>query len=177
MLFIAAVAVCFYLYAMTSHRAALKSDDERWITQWDQLHITTVRSDYQPYTVAEMNELWQTQLLDRYGYSEEFVGMMQKIDQVYPQDAYLSKMLELGRPFIDFSDYETALTEQRRWLYATRLYWDVMNTKQRCDYLLNRGLPCDATWDMLEDSILKNDVVNSLNFWRSKEIDPYYIPE
>ena len=173
MLFIAAVAVCFYLYAMPSHRAALKSDDERWITQWDQLDITSVRRDYQPYTVAEMHKLWQTQLFEKYGYSEEFVGMMQKIDKVYPQDTYLSKMLELGRPFIDFSDYETALTEQRRWLYSKRLYWDVMNTEQRCDYLLNRGLPCDATWEMLEDSILKTDVVNSINFWRSKEIDPY----
>ena len=170
-----AAAVCFYLYVMPSHRAALKSDDERWIRQWDQLDINAVRREYQPYTVAEMNELWQIKLLDKYGYSEEFVGMMQKINKVYPQDTYLSKMLELGRPFIDFSDYETALTEQRRWLYAKRLYWGIMNTEHRCDYLLNRGLPCDATWEMLEDSILKDDVVNSLNFWRSKEIDPYYI--
>ena len=84
-LLIAAVAVCFYLYAMMAHRAALKSDDERWITQWDQLDITTVRRDYQPYTVAEMNELWQTQLFEKYEYSEEFVGMMQKIDKAYPQ--------------------------------------------------------------------------------------------
>ena len=171
-LVVAAVAVCFYLVAMPFHRAALKSDDGQWITEWDQLDITTVRKDFQPYTVAEMNELWKTQLFEQYRYSEEFVGMMQKIDKVYPQDAYLSKMLELGRPFIDFSDYETALTEQRRWLYAKRLYWGVMNTEQRCDYLLNRGLACDATWEMLEDSILKTDVVNSLNFWRSKEIDP-----
>ncbi len=47
-LFIAAVAVSFYLYAMPSHRAALKSDDGRWITQWDQLDITEVRREFQP---------------------------------------------------------------------------------------------------------------------------------
>ena len=165
-------AVCFYLYTMPFYQSAQKSEDARWITEWDQLDITTVRRDYQPYTVAEKNELWQTQLFEKYGYSEEFVGMMQKIDNVYPQDTYLSKMLELGRPFIDFSDYETALIEQRRWLYSKRLYWDIMNTEQRCDYLLNHGLACNATWEVLEDSILKNDVVNSLNFWYSKEIDP-----
>ena len=171
--FVAAVAVCFYLYAMRSHHVTLKSEEGRWITQWDQLDITTVRRDYQPYTVAEMNELWQTQLFEKYRYAEAFVGMMQKVDKVYPQNTYLVRMLKLGRPFIDFSDYESALTEQRRWLYAKRLYWDIMNTEQRCDYLFHHGLPCDATWEMLEDSIVKNDVVNSLNFWRSKEIDPY----
>ncbi len=72
-LFIAAVAVSFYLDDMMSHRSVLKSDDKRWITEWDQLDITTVRREFQPYTVAEMNELWQTQLFEKYRYSEEFV--------------------------------------------------------------------------------------------------------
>ena len=172
-LLIATVAGCFYLYTVTSHLGAQKSEDILWITEWDKLDITAVRKEFQPYTVAEMNELWHTQLCEKYRYSDEFRGMMQTVDKVYPQDTYLVRLLELGRPFIDFADYETALTEERRWLYSMQLQWDIMNTEQRCDYLLNRGLPSDATWEMLEDSILKINVVNSIILWRSKEIDPY----
>ena len=82
-------------------------------------------------------------------------------------------MLELGRPFADFSDYENALTEQRIWLFSTRVYWESMNTSERGAYLERQGLPTGGTWAVYEEVLLKNDVVYSINFWRSKEQDSY----
>ncbi|RKU16695.1 hypothetical protein C6501_05170 [Candidatus Poribacteria bacterium] len=48
-----------------------------------------------------------------------------------------------------------------------------MSVEERGTYLEQRGLPADATWEMYEETLLKNNVVDSINFWRSKQQDPY----
>ncbi len=92
---------------------------------------------------------------------------------VYPQNTYLTCLLELGGAFVDFSDYEHALLNQHIWLFSTRVYWDTLSVAERSAYLERRGVPPDATWDMYEEMLLKNDVVYSINLWRSRAGDPY----
>ncbi len=169
LLFIIAVAVVYYLDAMPF--GVPEPEDHHWITDWENLDIPTVKRTYQPYTVAQMNDLWHPQLLAKYGHSESFVDIMRDLDRVYPPDIFLSRMLALGSPFIAYSDYEKALTEQRRYLYSVRLYWDILDISARRIYVSHRGLPPDASWETLESDILKSEVINGLNYWHSVELD------
>ena len=52
-----------------------------------------------------------------------------------------------------------------------------MSTAEKAAYLERQGLPPDATWDVYEEMMLKNDVVYSINFWLSKEHDSYTISD
>ncbi len=180
-LFIVAAAVSLYLPATSvnvpdsscSTSKLLIAEKFQWIKHWNQLDLTAIKRDYQPYTVAEMREMWEAKLLAKYGGAERLKQAIGQADDVCPQHTYLARMLKLGRPFVDFSDYEDALTDQRIRLFSMRMYWNTMSTTERSTYLERQGLPTDATWDMYEELLLKNDVVDSINFWRSKELDPY----
>ncbi len=180
-LFIVAAAVSLYLPATSvnftdSSRNTPElpaADKFQWVQYWDQLDLAAIKREYQPYTVAEMREMWEAKLLAKYGGAERLKQAIGQADAVYPQDTYLARMLELGRPFVDFSDYEDALTDQRTRLFSAWMYWRTMSTTERSTYLERQGLPPDATWDTYEETLLKNDVVDSINFWRSKELDPY----
>ena len=145
----------------------------RWVKHWDQLDLATIKKDYQPYTVTEMRELWNDKLIAKYGGADRIKQAIGRADEVYPQNTYLKRMLELGRPFVDFSDYEHALMEQRIWLFSARLYWETMSVADRTVYLERRGLPPNAVWETYEEVLLKNDVVYSINLWRSHGHDPY----
>ncbi|MCE2401239.1 hypothetical protein J4G08_10170 [Candidatus Poribacteria bacterium] len=180
-LFIVAAAVSLYLPATSvnvtdSSRSTPElpaAEKFRWAQHWDELNLAEIKRDYQLYTVAEMQEMWEAKLIAKYGGAERLKQAIGEADHVYPQNTYLARMLELGRPFVDFSDYEDALTDQRIRLFSTWMYWNTMNASERPDYLERQGLPTDATWDMYEETLLKNDVVDSINFRRSKELDPY----
>ncbi len=169
LLFIVAVAVVYYLDVMPFGVPELEK--LHWITDWEALDLPAVKRVYQPYTVAQMHDLWHPQLIAKYGHNAAFVDMMCELDKVYPPNAFLARMLALGSPFIAYLDYEKALTEQRRYLYSTRLYWDILDISERRIYVSHRGLPPDASWEVLEADILKSYVINSLNYWRSVELD------
>ncbi len=169
LLFIIAVAVVYYLDVMPF--GVPEHVEHRWKTDWANLNLPAVKRAYQPYTVAQMNDLWYPQLLTKYGHSEAFVDMMRDLDKEYPADFFLTRMLALGNPFIAYSDYEKALTEQRRYLYSVRLYWNILDISERRAYVSHRGLPPDAAWEVLEADILKSEVINSLNYWHSVELD------
>ncbi len=144
-----------------------------WLRHWDEIDLITIKRKYQQYTVEEMCKMWNDKLIAKYGGAEKLRQMFGQVDDVYPQDVYLAHMFELGRPFVDFSDYENALTDQRIGVFSTRMYWNTMNTTERSYYLEQRGLPLDTTWVMYEEILLKKDVVYSINFWYSRGLDPY----
>lgn len=179
MFLIAIISVSIYTYKSGSSSLDTPLSRSRtvekfqWVKHWDQLDLAAIKRDYQPYTLTEMREMWNEKLIAKYGGHERLKQAIGDADHVYPLDKYLARMLELGRPFADFSDYENALTEQRIWLFSTRVYWESMNTSERGAYLERRGLPTHATWAVYEEVLLKNDVVYSINFWRSKEQDSY----
>ena len=151
--FILAIVMSFYLSAMpldvtdssrsTSELPAVEKF--RWVQHWDQLDLAAVKRHYQPYTLTEMREMWNQKLVVKYGGPEGLKHAIGEVGEVYPQDKYLARMLQLGRPFIDFSDYKDALTDQRIWLFSTRMYWNSMSTAEKAAYLERQGLPPDAT--------------------------------
>ncbi len=165
-LFIVAVVAAFY-----HHKTDI--EEFQWYRHWDEIDLSTIKRDYQPFTVPEMQEMWSDELIIKYGGSERFGQSIGKAVDVYPQNTFLARMLELGRPFVDFSDYEDTLTNQRVTLYSTRVYWESMSAAERAIYLAQRGFPPDATWEHYEEVLLKNEVVHSINFWLSIEQDPY----
>lgn len=169
MFLVISVSVSIYTYKSGSS----STEKIQWTQHWDELDLAAIKRDYQPYTVVEMREMWNDKLIAKYGGAERLKQAIGKAANVYPEDTYLARMLELGRPFVDFSDYEDALTEQRTWLFSMRVYWETMSVEERRTYLEQRELPADATWEVYEETLLKNNVVDSINFWRSKQQDPY----
>ena len=159
-------------YRSRSAPELLTSGKSQWVQYWNELDIAAVRSEYQPYSVMEMREMWDDKLLTKHDGSEGFKHVMEQADAVYPVDTYLARMLKLGRPFVDFSDYEDALLYHRLWLYSTRLYWYSLSTAEKSASLQRHGLPTDTTWAVYEEVLLKTDVVYGINFWRSKALDP-----
>ena len=157
-----------YFYSRTSTGV-----EYPWIRHWDEIDLSTIKRDYQPFTVAEMQEMWHDELIFKYGGAERLKQSIGKAVDVYPQNTFLARMLELGRPFIGFSDYENALTNQRITLYSTRAYWESLSAAERAIYLAQRGFPPDATWEQYEEVLLKNEVVHSINFLLAIEQDPY----
>ena len=143
-----------------------------WGRHWDEIDISVIKRDYQPWTATQMHDMWEQKLTEKYGGTEKIKQITGVIDELYPPRAYIARMLQLGRPFVDFADYENALLEQRKWLFSTRVHWESLNTEQRETFLQQRGLPGEAKWQDYEEAHLKNDVVYSINFWRSKEQDP-----
>lgn len=173
MFLVVIVSVSIYTYKSDSgsQDASLRrpyiSEKFQWVQHWDEIDLAAVKRNYQPYTVAEMYDMWNDKLIARYGGYERFKQAIGEAYAVYPQDTFLASLLKLGRPFIDFSDYENALTEQRCWMYSTRVYWESMNAVERTEYLERHGLPLDTKWDMYEETLLKYIVVYSINFRRA----------
>lgn len=137
-----------------------------WVRHWDEIDVAAIQRDYQPYTVPQMRHLWHKKLVDTYDAQKEVLA---QVDKLYPHDPYVARLLALGNPFVDFSDYENALMEQRLQLFSMRLYWEILSPAQRREYLQQRGFPPETTWHAYEEIHLKNDVVYRLNFRISME--------
>lgn len=82
-----------------------------------------------------MQVLWVVKLFAKFGNYEG----REHTKTVYPLDVYIARLLELGHPFLEFTDYEDALTEQRCWIYSTWVYWESMNAVERMEYLERHG--------------------------------------
>ncbi len=140
-----------------------------WFRHWEDLDLATVKRFYQRYTVDEMRMLWDVKLQDKFG---NYAGKA-LADTVYPWDTYLTRLMELGHPFIDFSDYESALDTQMGLLLPARTYWQTMNRDERDVYINTFGLSQDTTWEAYEEYLIKQRVVYRINWWRSGGIDPF----
>ena len=173
-LIVIASLIGFVFVSVHTYKSGISSSEKiQRVQHWDEIDLAAVKRNYQPYTVAEMCDMWNDKLILRYGGYERFKQAIGEAYAVYPQNTFLALLLKLGRPFIDFSDYEDALTEQRCWVYSTRVYWESMNAVERTEYLERHGLPLDTKWDMYEETLLKNIVVYNINFRRAIEQDPY----
>ncbi len=140
-----------------------------WYKHWDELNLATVKKYYQRYTIDEMRVLWDVKLHDKFG---NYSGKTHA-ETVYPWDAYLARLLELGHPFFDFSDYESALDTRMGLLIPARTYWQTMNRDERDVYINTFGLSPDTTWKMCEEALIKQIVVYRINWWRSGGMDPF----
>lgn len=143
--------------------------DFAWFKNWEQLDLPIVKKFYQRYTAYEMQVLWDVKLFAKFGNYEG----REHAETVYPWDMYIARLLELGHPFLDFSDYESALETRMCILIPTRTYWRTMNRTEREAYLSVRGLPSDTLWETYQEYLIKQIVVYCINRWRSGGMDPF----
>lgn len=142
---------------------------------WDALDLAAIKRKYQLYTIAEMREMWDGKYRQHCGPFGNFPpgeSPVEKADSVYPRDEWLKRLLDLGRPFVTFSDYRNALgsrigfNQQREW-------WAGPEFVYSRDVKINAlHLPADTTWEEYMDMSLKFGIVGRVNFLRAKEADP-----
>ena len=145
------------------------SNGFKWFKHWDELNLCAVKNFYQRYTLDEMQILWDEKLL--YGYGNH--PSRADADTLYPWDRYIEQLLEFGYPFLDFSDYESALETRMCVLIPTCTYWQTLNTSERKTYLNTQGLPPDTAWETYQEYLMKQSVVYRINWWRSGGMDPF----
>ena len=141
----------------------------KWFKHWDELNLRAVKNFYQRYTPDEMHILSHEKLFYKYGNHPSRTDT----DTLYPWDSYIEMLLEFGYPFLDFSDYESALETRMSVLIPTFTYWHAMNTSDREAYLNVHGLPPDTPWETYQEYLIKQSVVYRINWWRSGGIDPF----
>lgn len=153
-----------------SHTPDLRnSNGFKWFQHWDELDLNIVQNYYQRYTLDEMHLLWHAKLFYKYGNHPSRVDA----DTFYPWDRYIEQLLELGHPFLDFSDYESALETRMCVLVPTYTYWWTLNTSERETYLNTQGLPPGTPWETYQEYLMKQSVVYRINWWRSGGMDPF----
>ena len=140
-----------------------------WFKHWDEINLDVVKEFYQRYTLDEMQILWHGKLFNKYGNWERLTDA----GTFSPWNVYLERLLELGHPFLDFSDYESALETRMCVLAPTHTYWRTLNITERETYLNARGLSPNTTWETYEVYLIKQSVVYRINWWRSGGIDPF----
>lgn len=142
---------------------------------WEALDLAAIKRKYQPYTIAEMREMWDGKYLQHCGPFGNFPpgeSPVEKADNVYPRDEWLERALNLGRPFVTFSDYRNALgsrigfNRQREWWAGPEFVYS-RDVKINTLHLLP-----DTTWEEYIDMSLKFGIVHRVNFLRAKEADP-----
>ena len=148
---------------------------------WELLDLDAIKKKYQPYTVAEMNEMWYNDRI-RYGSSEEEATA----EEYYPLDKWLEDLMALGHPFMEEMYYDMALGRHLGMTLNARESWNSGIPKYDSDtgdlvpwggfskenYLAEFELPSDTTWDEFVEIQNKFSVVRLMNVLRAEEIDP-----
>ena len=135
-----------------------KSKDEKHPIQldWERIDIDTVKMKYQPYSLDEMQEKWSS----RYN-SDTPSSRRDKLDKAYPPSNWLKRNLNLGQPFLNYSDYQTVL-QRRIYMLNRRELWRVVSSKDREAMRKSLQLPPKInTWKEYEDAYLKFWIVAS----------------
>ena len=141
---------------------------------WKAFDLAAIKRKYQPYTIAEMREMWDDNYHQHCGPFGNFPpgeSPVEKADNVYPRDEWLERALDLGHPFVTFSDYRNILgsrigfnRQRERWAGPEFIY--------SRDVEVNAlHLSPDTTWEEYIDMSLKFGIVGRINFLRAKEAD------
>ena len=145
---------------------------------WERLDLTTIRKKYQPYTLAEMKEMWYKRYLD-FGIRPE---NLTEAEKYYPLDEWLEDLMDLGHPFVGFGHYQLALDRRFGMMGPTRKSWDtgvphiyesgMVDSGSKIGLLHELQLPPDTTWKEYIDIHNKFSVVRLMNVLRAQEADP-----
>ncbi len=148
---------------------------------WERLNLAAIKKKYQPYTLAEMKEMWHKRHLDRFGPNLEEV---EAAEEVYPLDKWLENLMDLGHPFMHIGHYNLALDNRLGMMGPTREEWysgipeynpitgKLWNRSTKAGLLQELKLPPDTTWEEYVQMSNKFSVVRLMNVLRAQEIDP-----
>lgn len=151
---------------------------------WELLDLDAIKEKYQPYTVAEMKEMWHNDYLEygRLGTDDDEA----EAEEYYPLNQWLEDLMALGHPFMETQYYRLALGRRLGMTGPTRETWNSGIPKYDSDtgdlvpwggfskenYLAEFELPSDTTWDEFVETLNKFSVVRLMNVLRAEEIDP-----
>ena len=149
---------------------------------WERLDLAAIKQKYQPYTVAEMKEMWNQSFLDfRHPKTEE----LEAAEVMYPLNQWLEDLMNLGHPFAGFGHYQLALSRRLGITGPSRESWDtgipkydeddgtvVGGFSSKAGKLQALKLPSDTTWDEYVQMTNKFSVVRLINVERAMELDP-----
>ena len=138
---------------------------------WAALDLDAIRSEFQPYTLEEIHEMWSN-----YHSVPKFTGRTvgtegspltsdEELDIYRGREAWIARLYEYGYPFLRGDQYKVALSTRSA---LKRIYNTTME-----DYPHGSvGLPPEATWEEIEETFLKHQVISEIAFERAYQADP-----
>ena len=136
---------------------------------WAALDLNAIRTEFQPYTLEEMHEMWSNwHSVPKFtgrtvGTEERPLTGVEELDILRPREEWIAKLYEYGYPFLHADHYENALTGER---FGLRY---VLNKEDPQEFI---GLPVEATLEEIEDTFIKYQVVAEIAFTRAEQADP-----
>ncbi len=129
---------------------------------WAQLDVAEIKRKWQPYTIDEMHGMWeQSHTLTSENFPNTYVSNGMNItDQLYPRDKWLQRYMDLGHPLELAWHYSTALSNRQR-LEKHREKAE-KSPEDREWVFSGYDLPVEATWEELEDTFIKHQVLSVL---------------
>ncbi len=137
---------------------------------WAALDLDAIRAEFQPYTLEETHEKWSNSpIVPRFtgrtaGTEERPLTSIEKLDILRPRDEWIARLYEYGYPFLHEAHYEGGLNER----YGIKHYLNDADTKPPHARV---GLPAEATWEEIEDTYLKHQVITELAWTRASLSD------
>ncbi len=146
-------------------RPDIRSTKHPMLRQWKDLNLAAIRKNYQPYTVPEMIEKWD----EKYEFYEGGGALEASVESLYPKKEWLEHLRNWRNPFLNFGHYKMAVDKRYGMLWAKR---DFDNLENRTDVLSGYRLPSDATWEELEEVIIKYYIVAGNYNQRARDVNP-----
>ena len=137
---------------------------------WERIDIETVKKKYQPYSVAEMQDMWSLK------YNTEIPSeRRKKLDRIYPPETWIKRNLSLGQPFLNYADYRTVL-QRRIYMINRRDLWRIVDSEDRNAMRNSLQLPPEIdTWKEYEDAYLKSWIVASYQSLLATNTETVYV--
>ena len=137
---------------------------------WERIDIETVKKKYQPYSVAEMQDMWSLK------YNTEIPPVRRKkLDRLYPPETWIKRNLSLGQPFLNYPDYRTVL-QRRIYMINRRDLWRIVDSEDRNAMRNSLQLPPEIdTWKEYEDAYLKSWIVASYQSLLATNTETVYV--
>ena len=137
----------------TDTKDYMKTNDIQRI--WAALDMDAIRAEFQPYSLEETHEKWS---------NSPIVTANESLDNLRPPDEWIARLYEYGYPFLHEAHYEGGLNER----YGIKHYLDDADTNPPHERV---GLPAEATWEEIEDTYLKHQVISELAWTRASLSD------
>ena len=127
---------------------------------WAALDMDEIRAEFQPYTLEEIHEKWSNWYSGRHHWSAI------EMDKLRPREAWIARLYEYGYPFLHNEHYRSALNER----------YGIKDYIKRADTIPPNGrvgLPAEATWEEVEETYIKRQVISELASERAKPVDAH----
>ncbi len=147
----------------TDTKDYMKTNDIQRI--WAALDMDAIRAEFQPYTLEEIHEMWSNwhsvpPFTGRtVGTERSPLTATEKTDIFRPREDWIARLYEYGYPFLHDDHYGGALSTRAS---LRRIYEQSPEIE---DYPHGSvGLPAEATWEEVEETFLKHQVIAELAF-------------